>query len=295
MNALTSPHTDRRYVVTGSTGGIGGALRDLLTASGAEVIGVDLLDAEVTADLATPDGRRSLVADVRRLSGGRIDGVAAVAGVGALDPVTVRLNYFGTLATLDGLGPLLTASDAPRVTVVSSLASIVPTDRRVVAACLAGNETRAVAAAERVIAKGRGRIVYGSTKLALNRWLRRHAVGRDWAGAGIPLNAVAPGVVDTAAAHEMVLGDPDERRATVAIMPQPLGFPGPVDGVASALAWQLGRDNTFMTGQVAFVDGGADAVLRQDGPVRPTWRDTVRLTRRYLAARRQGRSAPADA
>jgi len=43
--------------VTGSASGIGAAIRARLEAEGDTVIGVDLRDAEVTADLATPAGR----------------------------------------------------------------------------------------------------------------------------------------------------------------------------------------------------------------------------------------------
>ncbi|GAA3989839.1 hypothetical protein [Thermobifida alba] len=48
------------------------------------------------------------------------------------------------------------------------------------------------------------------------------------------------------------------------MMPQPMGFPGPVAAVAAALEWTVSPDNSFMTGQVLYVDGGADAVLRGD-------------------------------
>jgi NAD(P)-dependent dehydrogenase (short-subunit alcohol dehydrogenase family) len=57
-------------------------------------------------------------------------------------------------------------------------------------------------------------------------------------GAGIPLNAVVPGVVDTPAARVSVLDDPVMRTTVQAAMPQPLGFPGPVEAVASLLEWR---------------------------------------------------------
>ena len=40
--------------------------------------------------------------------------------------------------------------------------------------------------------------VYPASKIAVARWVRRHAVTDEWIGAGIRLIAVAPGVVDTA-------------------------------------------------------------------------------------------------
>ncbi|MFD1931081.1 MULTISPECIES: SDR family oxidoreductase [Nonomuraea] len=257
----------RTYVVTGAASGIGAATATLLTKTGARVIRCDLRDADVAADLATPSGRDRLVAEVTAAADGVIDGLVAVAGIGAADPVTVRLNYFGTIACLEGLRPLLTASARPRAAVVSSLSAIVAADEAIVRACLAHDESAAAAAAEAAVLTGQGRIVYPSTKRALDIWLRRTAPGPGWAGAGIPLNAVAPGVVDTPAARTMVFEDPATAEAVQAMMPQPLGFPGPVDAVASLLAWTVSEANSFMTGQVLYIDGGAEALLRGEATV----------------------------
>ena len=40
--------------------------------------------------------------------------------------------------------------------------------------------------------------VYPASKLAVARWVRSRAVTDDWVGAGIRLNAIAPGMIDTA-------------------------------------------------------------------------------------------------
>ncbi len=57
--------SERTYVVTGSASGIGAATAARLQASGHRVVGVDLRDADVIADLATKKGRRTLVDQVR--------------------------------------------------------------------------------------------------------------------------------------------------------------------------------------------------------------------------------------
>ena len=94
--------------VTGAAGGIGSALRQRLEADGHAVIGVDVGDAEVLADLATDDGRAAMVAAVTEQSGGALDGVVAAAGVTHDDGALVTsINYFGAVATLAGLRPLL--------------------------------------------------------------------------------------------------------------------------------------------------------------------------------------------
>jgi len=61
----------RIYVVTGSASGIGAATARLLRRQGFGVIGSDLHDADVVADLTTTDGRAALIRGVSRLAGGR--------------------------------------------------------------------------------------------------------------------------------------------------------------------------------------------------------------------------------
>src|SRR5215469_3368294 len=104
---------DRTYVITGSASGIGAATARLLSGAGARVIGVDLRAADVIADLATEAGRAALIEGVTRLSGGAIDGVIANAGGGPAATM-LQLNFFGAVATLQGLRPILATSAAPR-------------------------------------------------------------------------------------------------------------------------------------------------------------------------------------
>ncbi len=130
----------RTYVVTGSASGIGKATRELLIERGNRVIGVDLRDADVTVDLSTAAGRKALVDDVTRLSGGSIDAVLAIAGLASPTPATVAVNYFGTVATLTGLRPLLLNSPAPRAVLVASMASLYPPDDALLTALLEGDE-----------------------------------------------------------------------------------------------------------------------------------------------------------
>lgn len=259
-------HTGRTYVVTGTDSGIGAATAARLDAAGAHVIRCGTgPSADVRADLTTAEGRFLAIGQVRRLAPAGIDGVALVAG-SAEPGIAVGLNYFGTVALLTALREDLTRGPDPRAVVVSSASSLSAGDADLVDACLAGDEPRARAVAERLVTQGRGSVVYRSTKIALNRWLRRTAVRQEWAGSGVTLNAVAPGVVATETARRTLLADDATTRVLQDALPQPLGMPGPVEPVAAAIAWLLSRDAAFTTGQVHFVDGGAEAVLRGETP-----------------------------
>lgn len=250
----------RVAVVTGSASGIGRATAELLAAGGDRVVGVDLRDADVESDLGTPDGRAAALRELGRL--GAVDAVVCCAGVEAKGDVTVRVNYFGVVELLEGLRPLLGLAPAPRAAVVASFAAAHPAfDGELVDACLAGDERRAVAACAGALAADPPRSVYASSKRALVRWVRRSAPTHAWAGAGIALNAVAPGVIATPMTQHR-LDDEARRTALLGVVPMPLHGPGEPEHVAALLAWLVSPENVLVTGQVVFADGGADAAVR---------------------------------
>jgi NAD(P)-dependent dehydrogenase (short-subunit alcohol dehydrogenase family) len=255
----------RTYVVTGSASGIGLATKSLLEERGGRVIGVDLRGADVISDLGTRPGRESMVAEVTKLTDGRLDGVVAVAGLSIPTAVTARVNFFGTVATLEGLRPLLSRSAAPRAVMVSSVALLFPIDKELSDAFDAGDETQAAHLAELLSGGARGGPIYFSSKRALVHWLRRAAPTPEWAGAGIALNAIAPGMTITPmTAH---LRETEEsRRAADAAMPQPLNGPAEPIVMARMLAWLASEENSHLCGQVIFVDGGFEAARRGVAP-----------------------------
>lgn len=249
----------RTVLVTGSTNGIGAATAELLKARGANVIGLDLRGAEICADLCTPEGRGAAVAETLDLSGGKLDAIIACAGLAGSDTAAmIGVNYFGTVALLEGLRQALSASAAPRVAVITSSATILPSDPDVISACLAGDEAAANAAAQTDTT-----MVYASTKHALSRWLRRTAILPEWAGAGILLNGIAPGAVltnmtapilATAQGREML------RKAT----PIAVAEYAPPQDIAPLLAFLASEECRYMVGQVIFIDGGKDVIMRGD-------------------------------
>jgi len=264
---------DKTYVITGAASGIGAATARYLRERGGRVIACDLHDADVVADLATLEGRAELVERVTHLSGGSIDAIIANAG-GGPPQTSLQLNFFGAVATLEALRPLLKTSPAPRAVAVSSIASFSSTDAGLVEACLSLDEDRAIAAAREFATKIApldsmttaqalkvGLDLYSNAKHALNRWCRRIAVTAQWAGAGIPLNVVAPGFIDTPAAS-YILSDPERSAAMRGMVPMRGAFPGRPEQMAAILAWCVSPENSLMTGQILFVDGGAECSMR---------------------------------
>lgn len=247
-------------VISGSASGIGAATADRLRTAGHTVIGIDLHDAEVVADLATPEGRATAVAAVVEAAPDGLDGVVAGAGIGPQErPVgrLVRVNYFGAVTLLDGVADLLAAAGGTAVAICSNSAGIVPVeDPAVLDAMAAGDEERAVACAEEL----HGAVVYGATKLALARWIRRTAP--SWGERGVRLNAVAPGPVDT----PLLAGsraDPELGPLTDAL-PVPYGGVARPEQLAGIIAFLLGPDSAPAAGSIVFADGGTDALLRPD-------------------------------
>jgi NAD(P)-dependent dehydrogenase (short-subunit alcohol dehydrogenase family) len=252
----------RTIVVTGSASGLGAATRRRLEAGGARVIGVDLRDAEVDADVSTAEGRAAAVAAVLEASDGRVDGLVPFAGLGPAHPSGARVvsvNFFGALATLDGLLDALSRGEEPAALAVSSnSATLVPPDAELVDACLAGDEDRARARAGEVGPA----LAYASGKLALARAVRRRV--QPWAAAGVRLNAIAPGPVLTPLLQDVL--DDDVLGPFTRDYPIPVGRMGRPDEIAAAACWLLGPEASWVHGAVLFVDGGTDALVRPAAP-----------------------------
>ncbi|MEU8706856.1 SDR family oxidoreductase [Streptomyces sp. NPDC048565] len=251
----------RTVVITGSGSGIGAALTALLRAQGDRVIGVDLRGGEIDADLSTPEGRTAAAAAAGEVAGGVVDVVVTCAGTSVPGTAMVTVNYFGTTEFLTALRPALAKAEQPRVVVIGSISGTQTSDPDVITACLADDETTALEHAERAVAEGRARQLYPSSKAALAQWARRTAVAEGWADAGIPLNVVAPGVVLTPMTTE-IFDDPEMKKIMDRAVPMPLnGYAQPED-IARAVLFLASPGNSHITGQVVYVDGGAEATLR---------------------------------
>lgn len=91
---------------------------------------------------------------------------------------------------------------------------------------------------------------YSASKGAVSALIRQLAV--EWAGAGIRVNGVMPGVIDTA--MTTIVDDPE---ATADFLSRlPLGRLGRADEVAAACLFLAGPQASYITGTEIAVDGG---------------------------------------
>jgi NAD(P)-dependent dehydrogenase (short-subunit alcohol dehydrogenase family) len=258
------------YVVTGAASGIGAATSALLREQGHRVIGVDRWPSDVTADLASPEGRTQAVRRIADLAPDGITGCvpcAGVAGLTGVDPrLVVSVNYFGAVDLLAGLRPLLVkaaaAGEQPAVVVLSSNSVTCQPGwaDEVAAACLDdGEET-----ARKVAARRQAVEVYPATKAALAWWTRREGIGPDWVGAGVRVNAVAPGLVATAMTDR--LREDPELGVFADAYPSAVGRPGLPGEVAATIAFLLSDQASLIVGTTVFVDGGTDAMMHPRRP-----------------------------
>jgi len=253
----------RTYVVTGTASGIAAATAKMLKAAGNTVIGVDIHDADVVADLSTKQGRLDAANKAIELSGGKIDAVIACAGLAHPIAKTVSVNYFGMTEFLNALAPTLAKAEAPRAVLISSMASLMPNDKELVDAMVADDEEKAVARAQVLVDTGGGmeQLIYGSTKRAIARWVRRECIKPQWAGNCIPLNAIGPGIVRTPMVADMIATE-EARKSIDEMVPMPCNYYLEPENVAYLLMWLASVENTHVTGQVIYIDGGSDAALR---------------------------------
>ena len=235
-------------VVSGAGTGIGRAVARRLVLDGFHVTAVgrrqeplDRLAAEmdgcvetITADVATAAGATTVAADVSS-AGRRCAGVVAAAGglsagssADGLQGVrrnwqaSFESNVLTAVLLVEALRELV-ERDGGRIVVLSSVAAL----------------------------RGSGGGPYGAMKAALHGWV--YDLARQLGPHGGTANAVAPGFVpDTEFWAGRLTAESRQERAAQALV----GREGTPEEVASLIAWLLGPDGGWVTGQVLSPNGG---------------------------------------
>jgi NAD(P)-dependent dehydrogenase (short-subunit alcohol dehydrogenase family) len=252
----------RTFVITGAASGLGEAAALRLRAKGHTVIGVDLQGSDINVDLGTVQGRLDMVEQVRARAPDGLDGIFASAGTSDFNRsgLVIAVNYFGSLATFEGLHPLLRGPGA-RCLAVASCAVLVssPEILELEALCLQGKEAEAVALGQTYGTPN----TYPASKRALTRWARHTSIKPEWAGSGILLNILAPGVVKTPMVTR-TMANPESAAILKEKSPIAVEAYAEPEVAAEMVDFLLNFEGNYIVGQVFFIDGGTEVLTRPD-------------------------------
>ena len=245
----------RIVVVSGAGGGgIGTAVTEMAARAGATVVAVsrsqDNLDQHVgplvdgglsivpvAADAATDAGIATVLDAVRRTEG-RLHGLVNIAGGAApstwMPATRVSRADWRELFTAN-LETMFFMSQA----VAAEIRSAGGPGSIVSVSSISGMNTAPF------------HIAYGTAKAAIVAATRTMAL--ELALDDIRVNAVAPGVTETAASRAYVDADPDRDKAAIA-----MGRRGRPEEQAGAILFLLSDLSSYITGQTLLVDGGLD-------------------------------------
>jgi NAD(P)-dependent dehydrogenase (short-subunit alcohol dehydrogenase family) len=232
-----------RVLVTGAAGGIGAAVTEAFAQAGAAVVASDIIPLptssiareEMTADLRNTASCEQLITDSAATLGG-LDVVAHMAGV---------------LRRRDDLGDV-TESDWDLQHDVNLKASFFLLRAAATLMTRQGTGGRLVAATSQGWWSGGfgGSAVYAASKGGLVSLCR--GLARSYGAAGITVNTVAPGAIDT---PMLTTGLSDQGLESI-ITATPLGRLGTPREVASAVLFLASSRASFITAATLNVSGG---------------------------------------
>ena len=245
----------RIVVVSGAGGGgIGTTVTGMVARAGANVIAVsrsaDNLDEHigplvaeglavvpVAADASTDEGIAAVLAAVREAPG-RLYGLVNVAGGAA--PSTWM--------------PATRVSRADwRELFTANLETMFFMSQAVAAEIRSGGGPGSIVSLSSISGMNTApfHVAYGTAKAAIVAATRTMAL--ELAPDGIRVNAIAPGVTETAASRAYTDTDPERDRAAIA-----MGRRGRPEEQAGAILFLLSDLSSYITGQTLLVDGGLD-------------------------------------
>lgn len=256
----TQDLADRRAVVTGGTRGIGAAVTARLRAAGARV---------VTTARSTPEHLDEPIlfveADISTVAGAQTVATAALDLLGGVD---ILVHVVGG-STREPAGALAFTDDAWDFALRTNLLAAVRLDRALVPFMIengAGVVTHVTSIQRRSPLPFT--VPYAAAKAALANYSKN--LSNQVAAQGVRVNTVAPGFVETAAAHGMITElagarGVDEATARQQIMDSiggiPLGRPSRPEEVAELVVFLSSDRASGINGAEYVIDGGSSAAI----------------------------------
>ena len=229
-------------LVTGGTGGIGGAIARALRDAGAEVLATGLGAAEVAA---AEDSAEFAGIGVRALD--VADDRAVAALIVGLDRLDILVNGAGMIVRAGGEFEVETFQRVVEVNLTGTM--------RLATACrplLARQGGAIVNIASMLSFFGSGAApAYSASKGGIAQLTKSLAIA--WAPDGIRVNAVAPGWIETPLTGPL---REDPARSAAIVARTPLGRWGRPEDIGGAVVFLCSAAAAFVTGVVLPVDGG---------------------------------------
>ncbi|MFL5762185.1 MAG: SDR family oxidoreductase [Thermomicrobiales bacterium] len=239
-------------IVTGAAAGIGRATAMAFAKEGAKV---------VVADVTAPGGEET-VNCIRRGGGDAIfvqTNVAIESEVASLIKATIdaygRLDYAFNNAGIEGA--IAPAAEYPvemwdRVLGVNVTGAWLCMKAEIPEMLKHGGGAIVNCSSVAGLVGSKGLAAYVASKHGLAGLTKVTAL--DYAQSGLRVNAVCPGVIDTAMIDRVTGGDAAAEKGFVAM--EPVGRMGTPDEVAATVIWLCSDASSFVTGQALAVDGG---------------------------------------
>jgi 3-oxoacyl-[acyl-carrier protein] reductase len=252
------PLAGRVALVTGAGGGIGLAVAERLATEGAAVIVNDLdgAAAEAAAESLGATGAESVA-----VAGSVADPGDAAAAVALARDCFGGLDILVNNAGVTRDGPLHRMPDEDWKLVQDVVLWGAFCMCRAAAPLLRGERGDRPTHNRKVINMSSSVALHGTPGIANYTAAKAgligltRALGREWASAGVNVNAVAPGLVaGTGLTERKPTAVIEEFAAQV-----PLGRPGTPEDVAGAVAFLASPDSDYMVGQVLELHGGLEA------------------------------------